>query len=630
MIIEGWSFHTTVDEAERAYANRYDACARIFRRCGLTVQAVAAGAQAHAFFVPAPAGDARVLRCDGCAQAALAEHAALAGGAGAAVVATEPLTELHTPGKGSLADVVAFLGGGLDAARFVKTLVYTADGAPLVALVRGDREVNEAKLQAAVGAATLALAPPAVVREVTGAEIGFAGAQGLTVPVWADFEVAALPSALTGANRTDYHVRGFHLAREAPNARLVDLRQAAAGDACGGCQTGHYREERGLVVGRVGRSVAPCHFRDADGSDKPMGMTRYDLAAEQIAAAVVAQHHDADGTRWPMTLAPFQVLIVTAGAEPELAAAAAALESELTQRGIEVLYDDRDERAGAKFKDADLGGIPLRVTVGKRGLTEGKLELKVRGDKETTMVPNDEIAAELSHRVQEALSMSGRERLIVALDHPDARAALAQVDDLGDAVERYKVGLELYIAEGRALIDALHERDKRVFLDLKLHDIPETVRRAAEVAAKMGVELLTVHACGGRKMLEAAVAGAGATKVLAVTVLTSLDAQDLVADGIADGVETAVLRRARVAEAARCAGVIASPHEAAAIRAAVAPGFLVVTPGVRLAETADDQKRVATPRAARSAGADAVVVGRPIRDAKDRRAAAAAFVGELS
>jgi orotidine-5'-phosphate decarboxylase len=223
-----------------------------------------------------------------------------------------------------------------------------------------------------------------------------------------------------------------------------------------------------------------------------------------------------------------------------------------------------------------------------------------------------------------------KDRLIVALDHPSAKAALAQVDDLGDAVERYKVGLELYVAEGRALIDELHERDKRVFLDLKLHDIPETVRRAAEVASKMGVELLTVHAGGGRKMLEAAVAGAGATRVLAVTVLTSLDGADLAADGIADGVEAAVLRRAKLAEAAGCAGVIASPHEAAAVRAAVKPGFLVVTPGVRLAESADDQKRVATPKAARAAGADAVVVGRPIRDAKDRRAAAAEFIRELA
>lgn len=225
--------------------------------------------------------------------------------------------------------------------------------------------------------------------------------------------------------------------------------------------------------------------------------------------------------------------------------------------------------------------------------------------------------------------MRARDRLIVALDHPNAAPALQQVAELGDVVERYKVGLELYVAEGRALVDELHERDKRVFLDLKLHDIPETVRRAAEVASKMGVELLTVHAAGGRKMLEAAVAGAGATKILAVTVLTSLDAADLAADGIAGSVEAAVRRRAVAAEAAGCAGVIASAQEAALVRAVVRPGFLVVTPGIRLAEGDDDQKRVATPKAARAAGADAIVVGRPIRDASDRRAAAERFLREL-
>jgi orotidine-5'-phosphate decarboxylase len=227
--------------------------------------------------------------------------------------------------------------------------------------------------------------------------------------------------------------------------------------------------------------------------------------------------------------------------------------------------------------------------------------------------------------------VSARNRLIVALDHPTAPAALQQVDDLGEIVERYKVGLELYVAEGRALIDELHERDKRVFLDLKLHDIPETVRRAAEVARKMGVEMLTVHASGGSEMLLAAVEGAGPTKVYAVTVLTSLDDSNLLVDGIPDGVEATVARRAVVAHDAGCAGVIASPLEVAAIRRNFSSAeLLIVTPGVRLAESNDDQKRVAGPREAIRAGADAVVVGRPIRDAKNRRGVAESFLRELS
>jgi orotidine-5'-phosphate decarboxylase len=226
--------------------------------------------------------------------------------------------------------------------------------------------------------------------------------------------------------------------------------------------------------------------------------------------------------------------------------------------------------------------------------------------------------------------MNPRERLIVALDHPDAKRALAQVDELGDAVERYKVGLELYVAEGRSLVEELRRRGKRVFLDLKLHDIPETVRRAAEVAAAQGAELLTVHAAGGRKMLEAAVKGAGETLVLAVTVLTSLDVIDLRVDGIQLPLDELALARAAIAYEAKCAGVIASPLEAEKIKKSFGEEFLVVTPGVRLTHANDDQKRVASPRAAILAGADAIVVGRPIRDAESRRAEAEKFLAELA
>jgi orotidine-5'-phosphate decarboxylase len=227
--------------------------------------------------------------------------------------------------------------------------------------------------------------------------------------------------------------------------------------------------------------------------------------------------------------------------------------------------------------------------------------------------------------------MDARDRLIVALDHATAEAAVRQVEELGDAVTRYKVGLELYLATGRAFVARLNGMGKRVFLDLKLHDIPETVKRAANVVSDLGADLMTVHASGGQAMLRAAVSGAGAkTGVLAVTVLTSLDASDLASDGNPLGVEELVLRRAKMARDAGCAGVVASPHEAAAIRAALPSPFLIVTPGVRLAGGDDDQKRVATPSAALQAGADAVVVGRPIRDAEDRRAAVERFVRELS
>jgi orotidine-5'-phosphate decarboxylase len=222
-------------------------------------------------------------------------------------------------------------------------------------------------------------------------------------------------------------------------------------------------------------------------------------------------------------------------------------------------------------------------------------------------------------------------RLIAALDAANRRDADALVERLAGVPSWCKIGLELFCAEGPSIVSDYVVHGRRVMLDLKLHDIPETVSRATARAAGLGAGLLTVHASGGRAMLEAAVKAAGATQVLAVTVLTSLDDADLAQIGAQGPVAELVVRRARLAIEAGCAGVVASPHEIAAVRAIAPPGFLIVTPGVRPAGAAvGDQKRVMTPRQARDAGADLVVVGRPLRDAADPAAAARAVVAELS
>ena len=229
-------------------------------------------------------------------------------------------------------------------------------------------------------------------------------------------------------------------------------------------------------------------------------------------------------------------------------------------------------------------------------------------------------------------------RLIAALDVPDRGAAEAFVAQLGGVPAFYKIGLELFCAEGPSLVRDFARADRRVMLDLKLHDIPETVGRATARVAGLGAELLTVHADGGRKMLQAAVAAAragGATKVLAITVLTSMDGADLADTGVVGSVVDVVVRRARLAIEAGCDGVVASPHEVAAVRAVAPPGFLIVTPGVRPADgtssgAADDQKRVMTPRQARAAGSDLIVVGRPLRDAADPATAARAIAAEMA
>ena len=222
-------------------------------------------------------------------------------------------------------------------------------------------------------------------------------------------------------------------------------------------------------------------------------------------------------------------------------------------------------------------------------------------------------------------------RLIAAIDAPGRADAEALIARLGGVPGWIKLGLELFCAEGPAIVTDQVARGHRVMLDLKLHDIPETVARAAARVAGLGAGLVTVHAAGGRAMLEAAVRAAGGSGVLAVTVLTSLDDADLLEIGAIGPVRELVVRRARLAIYAGCAGVVASPHEVAAVRAIAPPGFLIVTPGVRPAGAErGDQKRVMTPREARAAGADLVVVGRPLRDATDPAAAARAVVAELS
>jgi len=352
---------------------------RIVARAAVSAQEIADDVAGTARVLVAGDGDDTWLVCDGCGHAATAT-AAVTAPASAPANAIEPLVEVYTPGASSIGDVAALLGG--EPARFVKTLIYvTDDNRALMALVRGDRGVDERRLCAVAGVEHVRLASDAVVRDVTGAEVGFAGAHGRRVPVFADFEVAALPSAITGANRTDWHVRGFNLAREVPAARIGQIRRSVAGDLCGRCRTGRYGVARGAFLGDV----------SGDGAR---------LSLDALIAACVEQHHDADGIVWPAALAPFDVCVVALGAEPDIAAAAEALAAELGARGLDVLHDDRDERAGAKFKDADLSGIPLRVTVGKRGLAEGAVELKLRGDKETTMVPRDKIADELCARVR--------------------------------------------------------------------------------------------------------------------------------------------------------------------------------------------------------------------------------------
>ncbi len=418
---DAYSFHASDEDARREYRNMYDAYTRIFQRCGLAFRAVEAdtgaigGSMSHEFQVLAETGEDALVACDTCDYAANVEQAeSLPEGPGDGASAAEaaapralaPLTPVRTPGKGSIEDVSALLG--LPPTRFVKTLVYLADGKPLAALVRGDRVVNEIKLKRATGAAELVLAGEAAVREVTGAPVGFAGPVGLSIPIYCDREVASLHDVVVGANRVDLHYTGANPGRDFTPTATGDYRQSAPGDRCPRCAVGRFKGYRGIEVGHVfflgTRYSEPmkANFLDSDGREKPMTMGCYGIGVTRIAAAAIEQNHDKDGIVWPTPIAPYELALLSLqGDDPALRAVCDQLYADLQAAGIEVLYDDREERPGVKFKDADLVGLPWRLAVGKKGLAEGIVEVKARRGTEVQKIKLADAVAFVAARIEE-------------------------------------------------------------------------------------------------------------------------------------------------------------------------------------------------------------------------------------
>jgi prolyl-tRNA synthetase len=408
---DAYSFHTGEEDAKREYQNMYDTYSRIFTRCGLAFRAVEAdtgnigGSLSHEFQVLAETGEDALVACDNCNYAANVEEAKI-----------RPVTEVtptasaaaavrvETPGKRTIEEVSTFLK--VPATALVKTLIYLADGKPVAVLVRGDRVVNEIKLKAALAAKEVVMATDRAVEEVTGAPVGFAGPVGLKIPVHADAEVRALAALVCGANAADAHYTGVVAGRDF-TPTWGDYRQAAPGDACPRCETGHFKGYKGIEVGHVfflGTKYSvpmKCNFLDADGKEKPMVMGCFGIGVTRIAAAAIEQNHDADGIIWPVPLAPYEVsLLSLQPGDPQVAGLADRLHDELERAGVEVLYDDRDERPGVKFKDADLVGIPYRLAVGKKGVAEGIVELKARRSPEVTKVKIDDVVRTLVERIE--------------------------------------------------------------------------------------------------------------------------------------------------------------------------------------------------------------------------------------
>jgi prolyl-tRNA synthetase len=286
----------------------------------------------------------------------------------------------------------------------LKTLVYMADEQPVLAVVRGDDELNEAKLQTACRASVIRPAHPGEIRPLLGADPGSLGAVGFDgekARVLVDEALRGATGMVTGANQDDVHLEGVDVVRDLlgpGRGTLADLRSVKVGEGCPRCD-GTLDLFKALEVGHIFKlgtkySVSmKASVLDEKGGQVPIVMGSYGIGVERIMAAAIELHHDADGIIWPLSIAPFHATVLTLGKEPELAQAAEQVIAQLSAAGVEVLYDDRDERAGVKFKDADLLGIPLRLAVGRKGLAEGKVEWKRRGTQEVELVPLAQVGA---------------------------------------------------------------------------------------------------------------------------------------------------------------------------------------------------------------------------------------------
>lgn len=392
---DAYSFDADKAGLDASYERMYQAYCRIFDRCGLPYIVVEAesgpigGDASHEFMVPTDAGEDYLVRSEDGSYAANLERAAVAPVAEEPGEAREELSEVHTPGLSTIEQVSRFLK--CRPRDMIKTIIYEGDGRPLVALVRGDHEINELKLARAAGVGKLEMASAATIERVTGAAVGFAGPVGLEARVLADQAVTGMRNAVTGANKTDYHVVGVNPGRDFQVTESADIRYAVPGDL--GPSGSPLIFEKCIEVGHVFKlgtkysAAMKATFLDESGTTRPFIMGCYGIGLNRIMAAAIESFHDEAGICWPMQIAPYRVQIVALDVRDQsVMAAARKLHDGLEQAGVDVLLDDRDARPGFKFKDADLIGMPIRVVVGKRGVGEGLAEVKHRTEQEPRQV----------------------------------------------------------------------------------------------------------------------------------------------------------------------------------------------------------------------------------------------------
>ncbi|HEY5974794.1 MAG TPA: proline--tRNA ligase [Geobacteraceae bacterium] len=412
---DAYSFDADEAGANVSYEKMYQAYRRIFQRCGLNFRAVEAdtgsigGSYSHEFMVLADSGEDAIASCSACEYAANVEKAEARLPIGPEHAEPRPLERVATPGKKSIEEVSSFLE--VPASTTVKLLVFQADGAPLGILLRGDHDLNEIKLQKFLQCETLEMAADEVVTKAAGAPVGYLGPVGTPLRIVADMAVQGLKNFICGANEEGYHLKNVNLDRDCIVTEFADLRNVTHGDPCPRCQEGALELWRGIEVGHVFKlgtkysTALRATYLDADGKEQTIFMGCYGIGIGRTVAACIEQNHDDNGIIFPLPIAPFHCIISAVNPKEEIVRTTAEqLYAELTAAGIEALLDDRDERPGVKFKDADLIGIPLRLVVGSKNLADGNVELKQRRSGEVQLLPINEAVAAIRQQVTEALA----------------------------------------------------------------------------------------------------------------------------------------------------------------------------------------------------------------------------------
>ena len=396
---DAYSFHAGADSLAETYEAMRAAYCRVFEDCKLEYSMVEAqsgaigGSASHEFMVLADTGEDAVVSCPTCGYAANVEKAeARPLASTSSRDDSEDLVEVSTPAATTIAEVAQLLDVGAD--RLVKTLVYETEEGPVLALVRGDRDLNEAKLASFLGAQHLKMAGDEVVQQVTGAPAGFAGPVGLPkkIRMVGDISIRDSANFVVGANKADAHFTGVNWDRDVDLSEWADLLLVTGGDGCPRCD-GTLELHRGIEVGHIFQlgtkysEAMQCTYLDDQGDSHPMTMGCYGLGIGRSVAAAIEQNHDEHGIIWPLPLAPFEVLVIALNPNDEkVVAQADRLYGQLSEQGVEVFYDDRDERPGVKFNDADLIGVPVRLVVGAKSLAAGQVEISRRRDREKHLV----------------------------------------------------------------------------------------------------------------------------------------------------------------------------------------------------------------------------------------------------